>query len=383
MNAPAENKTVHYLEAFDHTELIERWVGLIASIAGVKVVCHVKPCYQESLRAQYSTVPNVSIGGPTEGISWPAYIRRIQFDSTSVAVIPTVGQRPHWFTSLISRVNFYLVLHNLNYWFDRSAYRLPRSTVKDLAKDVRQYIEIRAKRSLLTSSLALLYATDALAQEGMRETSLGNVNHLVLPFSCLRNSPVQITANADRRTLQVVVPGSMSSRARNYKLVLDGLAGAAGNDAMIDIHFAGKVVDQCIQRQFQEFVTERSLSGTNGIQLHWYNDGLDEQQFDAVLTSADVILAPLKPEVTVGRYIEKIGYTKASGTPFDAIYFGKPILLPFWHPLRDPAVLHFSDGTHLGDVLTNLAFNRELPKNCWHSNTEQALRSKWENLIKA
>ncbi len=342
------------------------------------MTCHVKIEYVQLLRKRFSQVPHLTLRCPRYGQGWASYLKEINFTEDSRLVIATIGRRPHWFASAIGRVRYFVVLHNLNYCFDRGAYRKAAHSLKELVQDGRDYLRKPGKRRLFTQAEALLYPTEQLAQEGRQQFFLKGASHRVVPFAARRDCPKVSYSGSAVHPLKVIVPGSVTYRARDYDALIEALAVAVPSGAAIEIHLAGRIIDAAILQQLTNRLPHTIQTKVpSAVQVFSYPNGLQEEQFITLLASADILLAPLQMEVPVGRYRELLGFTKASGTPFDAIYYGKPLLLPHYHPLRDPAVVHFSDGTQLGLLLVEYANRRNFPTNCWVERSESALRDQW------
>ncbi len=371
---PPESRVIHYVEAFDHIELLERWAPLLADLPDTHLVCHVQPRYAGWLIQRLANHPNAEVRGPRAGESWDKYLKHLPFTTNARVLIATLGRRPHWFYSLSCRVPYYVVLHNLNYCFDRSTFRLPVRGVGDLVRDGIDLARKRGKRSLLSRAAGLLYPYERMVLEGRQQSYLASTAHYLMPFSG-RLQAAQ--APPPEGPLQVVVPGTVINRARDYNLVAAALTVAVAAQAKITLHLAGKVSDMDIIAQLRRAVPDSNPQGPGGVRLEYYPEGLAEATFVELLSSADVLLGPIKSEVRVGRYRELLGITKASGTPFDAVFYGKPLLLPAWHPLEDPAVIPYSSGVELGRILVDFAVHRNLPTDCWSASTELALRERW------
>ncbi len=375
--------TIHYVEAFDHVELIERWIPIISGIPGLKVVCHVKSMYVTRLSERFLAISTVSVCGPETNTSWKDYLQRISFTRDSVAVVATIGQRPHWFRSFIGRVRYYVVLHNLNYCFNRSEYRTSADGIVDHLRDVQNWLAKNGKRRFFTSADGLIYASTRLAREGMQEPFLRKVRHIVIPFAGSPDSGNSRPIVNKDQPLRVVIPGSINNRVRNYDVVVEALKIAEPFGTKIEVHLAGRVTDWNILDNFKNHFPQAfsPLLATDLI-IWYYEKGLSEDAFNLLLQKSDIILSPLRPEITVGRYWELLGITKASGTPFDAVFFAKPLLLPSWHPLMDPAIIHFESGRELGQLLVQYADRTSLPVNCWRKNSIRALRDTWIAALK-
>ncbi|NJB85724.1 hypothetical protein GGR26_001469 [Lewinella marina] len=375
--------TLHYIEAFDHTELIERWIPILATIEDLKIVVHVNPWYRDQLTTYCRTLTGVELRGPVGCLSWSDYLERLQFSSTCVAFIATLGKRTEWFYSLAGRVRYAVLLHNLNNCFDRKEYRHPPERIVDRLKDLRTLIRKRSHRRFLASAGALTYATAALASEGKKESFLYAVPHLVLPFAAYQAGCKILNRPAASSGLRVIIPGTVTERTRDYQAVIDALVIVAESEAPMHVHLAGRFRNPTLEQLFQTRLAHAfSHPATGPLTIHKYPNGLNKTDFDRLLAESDLILAPLKTPVTVGRYQEQIGRTKALGTPFDAIFFKKPLLLPAWHPVQDPAVIPYSSANDLGHILINFAKgNRELPVNCWEHYSHFQLREYWKAVL--
>ncbi len=66
-----------------------------------------------------------------------------------------------------------------------------------------------------------------------------------------------------------------------------------------------------------------------GYNITYYKEFVPETLYDETLQNADVIIAPVKLQTTsLGTIKEIFGQTKASGAPYEAIQYAKPLIIP-------------------------------------------------------
>lgn len=170
----------------------------------------------------------------------------------------------------------------------------------------------------------------------------------VVPGSLYRPAP----AGDPGAPLRIVVPGSIDPGRRSYEHVRH-LARALYPDAPVQITIAGSNRPGWRPTWLDEYPgTLQVISG----------DFVDVDTFETAIAGADLVWAPL-PEVfrRSGHPGERYGESKSSGSFFDALRHGKPLLLPGGVPV--PGVLaavtiSYFDNEHLHYLVLALAQNR-------------------------
>jgi hypothetical protein len=329
-------RKLHYIEAFDHTELIYRWLPVWASLVELEVVCYVKPGYQAEFAA-FGVPKNVLITGPSEDMTWSEYLKEQQFPAVDVVVLATLGNRPGWFASLVGHPRYFVVLHNLNYCLGRQA---AFSLKKPGTSALRYFYELPrrgAKKRLLSGAAGYLVSDVHLAVNACLYAADKDVR--VIPFAVRPEEPAIVT-DPDRKEMPflIIIPGTVSRERRDYEVVVDALRILQKQTGRrIDVHLAGKMADrtahQMFARHFPVYNNHVGISeGREQVRVYSYDGWLRQAHHQQLLKSADLLLAPLVEEVIHGQYREQLGETKVTGAIADAVAHGKPLLVPVWYP---------------------------------------------------
>ncbi|MBB4077524.1 glycosyltransferase involved in cell wall biosynthesis [Lewinella aquimaris] len=376
MSASEDKFYLHYIEAFDHTELLDRWVPVIAGIPRIQIICHVKPEYIGILKKRFSQVPSITIRGPQRGTGWRDYIRHTEFSGNCLALVATIGRKPHWYKYLIGRVPYFVVLHNLNFCFDREGTRIRKSGPLSLVDHSVHWWICRHQLKLMQAAEGYVYPSSPLMETGSREKAYRNKQHIKIPFSFTRELSGSHLPHRSG-TIKIVIPGAVTSRTRDYGPVEHAIRFLHEREIHTVIHLAGRVKDERIIRRLRQVVNE-----TPTVRLAYHQNGVSPEDFTEIMQSADVLLAPLKRTVAIGQCLEVLGTTKVSGSIYDAMHFGKPILVPHWYESGEEPLLQFSDADDLGRMLVSFAqYGVPLSENRPAACTESVVRGQWLRLL--
>lgn len=151
---------------------------------------------------------------------------------------------------------------------------------------------------------------------------------------CLHTSP------PFKEHINLVVPGSIDARRRDYTIVLDLLSQARHLPLHITLlgpfaaPYGDAIREKCIQ-----------YAATNNNLRFYDRTVVDQPEFDRVMNEAHIVLAPSVIEtVMVDEIAETYGKTICSGNIFDIIKHAKPFITP--HELSIPANLTSSAITY-------------------------------------
>ncbi len=367
------HRTLHYIEAFDHFELLERWLPTLACLQNWQITCHLGETYRRSFAARYVDT-STTFTGPRSSTHWAHYLQTLTFDIEDVVVIATIGRRPRYFLPLIGRVRYYLVLHNLNYCFNQSNDR-DLSSIRPAWYSLLNRINQPTLRRLLHGASGYLYPSPDLQQVGGSRCLDNHIQHYVVPFSA--QSSVPSAEEKIHAPLRIVVPGAVNSCTKDYTLLRELLRKLAEYKLAATIYLAGRVSDQRTIRALLRVAATANRRHQGALTLQCYPDGLSPTAFANLLTEADVLLAPLRRTVSVGGYRETIGLTKVSGSIYDAVYFGKPIFVPSWYTQTEVQLCRFEDVDHLISQFKVIIDRGSLPQATYPTHTNRVLHDSW------
>lgn len=357
---------LHYIEAFDHFEVLERWLPIFDELAGWRTVCHLKPEYVEKFCANFTNL-DVTFTGPTRE-SWSTYLSNLPLSSNDLVILGTIGRRPDWFTALIGRVRYYIIPHNLNYIARRrSKRRLPRRPGEAVSWG-KAIANQRKLAGLVEAATGFIYPSEAMLANGPRGPKNEDQRHVVIPFGW--HDTLKVPGISPTNPLKLVVPGAVDARTKDYELLCNALTGAGG----LELHLAGRTKSPNVVPHLR-----RSLPRHRVID---HPNGLSRLQYAATLRSADLLVAPLRRTVRASGYVEDIGLTKVSGSVYDAISFGKFMLTPTWYPILGDQFIRYVDSEQLRQQLT--AFLKwghppvSIPK--WYAYAE--IKARWHGLLR-
>lgn len=167
-----------------------------------------------------------------------------------------------------------------------------------------------------------------------------------IPFSYCEIVPIQ---TKDR--IHVVVPGTVSSIKRNFKLLFDALQQA---DPLlnheVDLIFLGNAGTKRARPMFK-LLNQHPFKR---LHVHFFLQLVEEEEYRRHLKIADFLILPLPEELFFGLTKEYYGKTSISAGINDLLRFGKPALLPDFYPLEpalDGLTKRFSRAEELATLL--------------------------------
>jgi glycosyltransferase involved in cell wall biosynthesis len=125
------------------------------------------------------------------------------------------------------------------------------------------------------------------------------------------------------------VPGAIIDK-RDYDLVLNGIESRFDPSDDLELCLLGRPGSARASAGFGRQILDRCDRLSNqGYGITSYRDWIPQQEFNRQLKNSDVILSPLRqiPKERFG-YTELHGQTTGTGAVFDALGYGKPLLLP-------------------------------------------------------
>ena len=193
----------------------------------------------------------------------------------------------------------------------------------DVAPSTRSMIRYAGKKLLNTSVdgfSTLLTSTKKYIEDNFRPA---------IPIGCVPGSfytGSKISSLPDVTSLVIVIPGSFDPKRRNYNLLFALAEKWNSPGRKLEIVLLGGAKDaeaSAILHQLRDLSTP-TITFTVYEQAH-----ISQLEYDRQLSRCDFVYAPLqKMFLEESAVPEQYGITKSSGCFFDAIRFGKPLLLP-------------------------------------------------------
>lgn len=166
----------------------------------------------------------------------------------------------------------------------------------------------------------------------------------------------------DINSLVMVVPGSVDTKRRNYTSLFALAEQWQSQNRKLEVILLGGARDAAARSILQQLdkLSTPALKFTIYSQAH-----ISQEEYDRQLTRCDFVFAPLQEKFAEDSALpEQYGLTKSSGCFFDAVRFGKPLLLPAEICLPDElapqTIVHatHSELVHFITHLTSEKFSR-------------------------
>ncbi len=166
---------------------------------------------------------------------------------------------------------------------------------------------------------------------------------------------------------QIVIPGTVNLRSRDYQMVNRVLELLASRDLKsgLKVILLGKINGKSERHLLY---TMQKICGA-AIELSYFTKAIDSQTFDHIMEEADLLWLPLHRQWQYGVVMEEGGISCLSGNIGDWVRFGKKALVPAHYP--SPEILEekrwtYKDGQEAADLITTL-FEQKLQHKEEHS----------------
>ncbi|GAB4091727.1 glycosyltransferase [Flaviaesturariibacter terrae] len=154
--------------------------------------------------------------------------------------------------------------------------------------------------------------------------------------------------STDNSIVPIVVPGSIDGRRRDYRIVLE-LAALLPPD-----EFPVRLLGAWSK-------THPPGNWPPATPVSFAPEGVSAKDFDDAMRACELVWIPLQPNFRhPDGTVETYGSSKSAGAFFDALRFGKPLLVPDDLPVPSivaSALLRYSDATYLRYLLLALQAN--------------------------
>jgi len=368
---------MHVIEAFGHTELLFRWSAVWAMINDLSVICHVGESHAQMLSEWFEPHKNISVAGPRNGDSWKKYLKKLPIEKEDVLILNTTARFKHWPSELLAHPRLYMVVHNVKYQFSSQE----KFRWKLLPEYLKKIVDQPAKERFHKAVKGIIVPLPGMAEFIRSENADAGEIH-VIPFAYQGD---EVPSSA-RRKFRMVVPGTVIEKTRLYPVLIEALNYATAHGLKGELVLAGEAKDEKIVDDFKErFAIQEEneiYSGvdTGGIKVIIYRRLIPQIEYEELLSTASVIIAPVKKDVVFQTQTEEIGRTKLSGAFFDALFHRKRLLLPAGIGIDLPGTSKFTDAINLGDQLLSLAKSM-VPVEPDEKYAISRLASLWESLI--
>lgn len=236
-----------------------------------------------------------------------------------------------------------VVIHNANFWFKKSrrlkVFLRPRNPAH------------RAKLEIIRKASALIVLDENV------KTYIGNefrYKGLILEFSLGQVSPKSFNTQfrIQKERLHLVVPGSIEQKRKDYRQVLRVMRTLSPH--MAQLTFLGKP-----KGLFgKEIINDIEQLRQQSYDIRYYSEFVHQSEFDKQLSSASIILLPIRSVTSFAGIPEEYGVSKISGSLYDAINACKPAIVPRSLNLSaklSERFLQFATDEELAHIITHLS----------------------------
>lgn len=287
-------RNIAYIELDTHSELTSNFKELMMDSEKFRVDFYLSEKILKQLG--WNENDNVIKVNPKNLIS------KLSLKHYDLVIVGTAHRYFSTFKNLVNQFPTYILVHNLNF-SKISSYQLIKNIFK---KDIIFRLKLLLKEGLLEKSKVYNNAKGffVLDEEFVNEKS----HYFPLFFN-------EYNGIAKNDIFRIVIPGAVSQKRRDYKMVLSVLSKI---NFPLDIIFLGKAEGEeldWIKKFNNEFVN-----------LIYFTEKLNQNDFDFWMKSADVLWCPIQKETEFFSQTEHYGLTKITGNIGDAIKFGKVVL---------------------------------------------------------
>jgi hypothetical protein len=214
--------------------------------------------------------------------------------------------------SLLRQIRVVVTLHTVNNYFRF----VP-------ALSLRRWVRHTGKRALISVTREFNVVSDTMVDY---LTSLLPAHKKVhnLPGAVFESAAIPPTAPVINGSIQLVVPGSIDARRRDYEVVLELLE--QGRHLPLHIILLGPFI-----HPYGNAIREKCMqyAATYSNLVFYDNRVVDQPEFDRVMDAAHIVFTPTAIDaITVDEVVEIYGKSICSGNIFDIIKHAKPFITP-------------------------------------------------------
>lgn len=215
---------------------------------------------------------------------------------------------------LLPKVRVVVTLHDINTYFNFK-----------FAFDLRRWIRYRGKRSLVRA-VKEFNVVAATMVPYLQSRLPGNKRVYNVPGAVFEGSLPHCMPPAEANKINIVVPGTVDNRRRNYETVFDLLHTCNEANIPVSVTLLGGY-----SREYGSMILERCKAYAQAhANLSFYETQVvDQPEFDRVMNNAHFVFTPSIINTIVSDGItETYGISISSGNLFDVIKHAKPFIIP-------------------------------------------------------
>ena len=317
-------------------ELLYHWNYFITTVDLLKQRHNVSlilgKAFKAALEKNYRFDPSGFNPMVVEVIDWSMINRFLRENKISKLFIPTIQgfEFIHHFAGAELAAPFYFTIHNFDLWLGKR----PLVTMSD--KSMEQQINrvhhrccseiIRKSAGIISIDTSLRDTVSRMIPGKKIHVMPWNVNHRLLT---LDDFPSQ------KKPVVFTIPASIDRMRRNYGVALETFRGLAREHDDVKLVLLGRPIDE-----YGKAIIERgkAINQENGREVIELFDGFIHQDiYEDRLHRTDYFILPLTNLHVFGRF-------KASAAMYDAMFSGRPILIPEKMQFSEDFCTRFGDG---------------------------------------
>lgn len=271
---------------------------------------------------------------------------RAEIEPMNYVVFTTV--LPKSFSYFISKpfTHSTVVLHDLNYIFAPKEnfsiqWQKPIEGLKESAKISRFYLKNEETRNQeFVKKFSHLTVPTIELNDSINQLSDEQLNVKIVPFTVIAPDKHFDHLKEETKTIDLVIPGTITEKSRDYKFVLKALEYLEFNKKT-RITLLGRAIGAYGVKIQQLF---RGLNKAN-LEIRTFNQFIHQKEFDKIMVNADLLILPIQEIMGTYPVIEQNGFTCVSGNINDMIKYQKKSLIPGFYPVRkqNTLVLQYND----------------------------------------
>jgi hypothetical protein len=344
-----------------HFTLVESLVAVFNSDSSNQIDVYITNSSFNNIIVEQSLNVNYFVAGNDLSIELKN-ISRLNYDILIVSSLDSFLKE--FAVSDIYKNRVFLVVHNIDFWFDLKLIKRIKSVILGVVKNYKSLAYLikqnftynRYKHQIINqidSNNGGFIVLNANLKNNLR-MFVEESKIRVIPFSVYRDKPIY-GKQLNTEMILIIIPGMVSQVRRDYDSLLSLIERLYDNhNTNIHWEFLGGVAEN---EGGREIISRANKLIEKGIPLKVYDKNVVSLgDFDDRMKNADFVLGNLHVSIN-SRSI--YGKTKDSGTIYTMIKYAKPGILPSSYPnihQLESSTLTFSDYEDLFKLLVNLNF---------------------------
>ena len=286
---------------------------------------------------------------------------RALFLQADLVIFTTIQSDFKTFYKISKLTNSVLVVHNaistFQPWSRLSFINAQEQTFKKFGRFIKYLLHPDSfYRKRMIESLSFFSFPNRIVQE-YAESYLKVPQNKILP--CIPFTYSEVTYRPDKAEsspVVITIPGTIDPEKKDYGLLLEAFQ-------LIDyFHFSIELIFLGISPKYsQKIIAQFEEIPIPDLRIVSFDEYLPQEKYDEYLKKTDFFVLPFKKDVGFRASLEKLGYTKVSGTINDMIRFGIPALICDHYPLEaslKKLTESFANSRELAQLLTQWVSER-------------------------